>query len=139
MSDLRELVAELPESLGGHVLASAAAMAAGLVVSVPLGVLASRRERLAEWVLGVAGVLQTIPSLALLALMVPLMGGQIGFKPAFAALTLYSFLPILANTIVGLRGVPAPMREAADGVGMDAWQKLFRVELPLAAPVIMGG
>jgi osmoprotectant transport system permease protein len=137
--ELRELVEDLPGYLGGHMLLSVAALAVGLLISVPLGVLVSRRRRLAEWVLGAAGVFQTIPTLALLALMVPLLGGVIGFWPAFLAMTVYSFLPILANTIVGLRGVDADLIQAARGLGMSDRQMLFRVQLPLAAPVIIAG
>ena len=101
--------------------------------------MASRRPQLAEWILGAAGVIQTVPSLALLALMVPLLDGMIGFWPALLALVLYSILPILANTVVGIRGVEPALIEAARGLGMSDWQMLVRVELPLAAPVILGG
>jgi osmoprotectant transport system permease protein len=137
--DLYYLVAKLPEYLGGHILLSMAALAVGLIVSVPLGVLTSRRPKLSEYLLGVAGVLQTVPTLALLALMVPLLGGMIGFVPAFIALTLYSILPILANTITGIRGIDPGLTEAARGLGMNEWQMLHRVQLPLAAPVIISG
>jgi osmoprotectant transport system permease protein len=89
--------------------------------------------------LGVAGVIQTVPSLALLALMVIALQGLIGFWPAFIALTLYSVLPILANTVVGLKGVDPALIEAARGLGMSQRQMLFRVQLPLALPVIIGG
>src|SRR5205823_14801882 len=105
----------------------------------PLGIWVSRRPRSAEAILAGVGVLQTIPSLALLALMVPLLGGMIGFWPAFVALTLYSLLPILANTIVGIRGVDPTLVEAGRGLGMSERQMLFRVQLPLAAPVILTG
>ncbi|HPM84021.1 MAG TPA: ABC transporter permease/substrate-binding protein [Candidatus Anammoximicrobium sp.] len=134
-----ELVQKLPLYLGGHLTLSVAAMAVGLLVSLPLGLAASGRPRLAEWVLGAAGIVQTVPSLALLALMVPLLGGLIGFWPALLALVLYSILPMLANTIAGLRGVDPALIEAARGVGMSPRQMLWRVELPLAAPVILGG
>lgn len=130
---------KLPAYLGGHMLLSAAALAVGLAISLPVGVFASQRPRLAEIVLGVAGIIQTVPSLALLALMVPLLGGMIGFVPAFIALTLYSILPALSNTITGIRGVDPNLVEAARGLGMNDRQKLFRVELPLAAPVIISG
>jgi osmoprotectant transport system permease protein len=136
---LRELFEELPAYLGGHMLLSVTSLAVGLLVSVPLGIFVSRRLRLAEWALGVAGVLQTIPSLALLALMVPLLGGMIGFWPAFVAMTLYSLLPILANTVIGIRGVDPTLIEAARGLGMSERQMLFRVQLPLAAPVLIAG
>lgn len=85
---LAELLNRLPAYLGGHLLLSLAALGCGLVISLPLGVLASRRPRLAECALGVAGVVQTVPSLALLALMVLVLAGRIGFLPAFIALTL---------------------------------------------------
>src|SRR5262249_4308208 len=115
------------------------ALVVGRLPRPPTGVFVARRPRLAETVLGGAGVLQTIPSLALLALMVPLLGGMIGFWPAFAAMTLYSLLPILAATVTGLRGVDANLVEAARGLGMSDRQMLFRVQLPLAAPVILSG
>lgn len=133
-----ELLEQLPTFLGGHILLSLAALAAGLVLSVPLGIWVSRRPRLAELTLAVAGVIQTIPSLALLALMVILLG-LVGFEPAFVALTLYSVLPILANTVTGLRGVDPALVEAARGLGMSNRQMLRRVQLPLAAPVIISG
>jgi osmoprotectant transport system permease protein len=88
--------------------------------------------------LGVASIVQTIPGLALLAIMVPLLG-RIGFLPALVALTLYSMLPILRNTVVGIREVPAEVVEAARGVGMTERQMLWQVQLPLAAPVIVAG
>ena len=137
--EVAELLKKLPLYLGGHMTLSLAALALGLVVSIPLGILASRRPRLAEWLLGAAGIVQTVPSLALLALMVPLLGGMIGFWPALIALVLYSILPILANTIVGLRGVDSTSLEAARGLGMNNRQMLLGVELPLAATVILGG
>ncbi len=140
MSETMErLLAPLPDYLGGHMLLSAAAIAIGLVVSLPLGVWASRRQWVAEWLLGAASILQTIPTLALLALMVPILGGEIGYPPALVALTLYSFLPILANTITGIRGVDPALVEAARGLGMTDWQLLVRVQLPLAAPVLLSG
>ena len=136
---LLELARRLPDYLGGHMLLSISALAVGLAISVPLGILASRRPRLAETLLGAAGILQTVPTLALLVLMVPLLGGLIGFWPAFVALTLYSILPILANTVAGIRGVDRGVVEAARGLGMSDRQVLRRVQLPLAAPVIIAG
>jgi osmoprotectant transport system permease protein len=137
--DLRYCLDELPTFLGGHMLLSVTALAVGLGFSLPLGIWSSRRPRLAELALGAAGVVQTVPSLALLALMVPLLGGMIGFRPAFLALILYSILPILANTIIGIKCVDATMTEAARALGMSSRQMLLRVELPLAAPVIIAG
>jgi len=136
---LQDLFDDLPTYLGGHLTLSLSALAVGLIISLPLGILASRKPRFAEWVLGVAGVIQTIPSLALLALMVPVLGGLIGFVPAFLALILYSILPILANTIIGLQGVDPVLKEASRGLGMSDGQMLRRVLLPLAAPVIIAG
>lgn len=138
-TELARLFANLPDYLGGHMLLSAASLGIGIAVSIPLGVWASRRPVLAEWLLTIAGILQTVPTLALLALMVPILGGVIGFTPAFVALTLYSLLPILASTVTGIRGVDPALVEAARGLGMDDWQMLRRVQLPLAAPVILSG
>lgn len=134
-----DLLDDLPAYLGGHLLLSLASLMVGLLISVPLGIAVSRRPRLAEWTLGIASVIQTVPSLALLALMVPLLGGTIGFAPAFIAMTLYSFLPILANTVIGIKGVDPTLIEAARGLGMSARQMLLRVQLPLAAPVVIAG
>jgi osmoprotectant transport system permease protein len=136
-----------------HVLLSATALALGIAISLPLAVLASRRPRLRFTVLAVASLVQTIPGLALLALFYPLLLGlsaltvklfgmsvpALGFLPSVLALTVYSMLPILRNGVTGLLGVDAAYLEAADGVGMTRRQKLLRVELPLAAPVIMAG
>src|SRR5215831_1234303 len=122
---LEYLLARLPDYLGGHMLISITALVVGLILSVPLGIAASRRPKLAEWLLGIAGILQTVPTVALLAIMVPVMGGAIGFAPAFVALMLYSILPILANTITGLRGIDPVLNEAARGLGMNDWQMLF--------------
>jgi len=143
----------LPEYLGWHVLLSFAALGLGVVISLPLAVAASRSARLRWPVLAAAGLIQTIPSLALLALFYPLLlalstlskaafglgFSALGFLPSLLALTLYSMLPILRNAAAGILGVDAAIREAADGVGMTSRQKLFQVELPLAAPVIMAG
>lgn len=139
IEQLAGLFDDLPDFVGGHMVLTASALALGLLVSLPLGIFASRRPKLGEWALSVAGVFQTIPSLALLALMVPLLGGMIGFAPAFLALTLYSILPILANTVIGIRGVDPDLLEAARGLGMTERQMLLRVQLPVAAPVILGG
>jgi osmoprotectant transport system permease protein len=150
---MSELLDQWPELLVAHLQLSLAALAVGVAVSVPLGIVVSRRPRLEGPVLGVAGALQTIPSLALLAFMVPLfvlLGGvseswfgldlsSIGFGPALVALCLYSVLPILRNTVTGLDGVDPALVEAARGVGMTPGQRLRRVELPLALPVIVAG
>ncbi|HZV05467.1 MAG TPA: ABC transporter permease/substrate-binding protein [Gemmataceae bacterium] len=136
---LIESLRDLPDYLGGHMLLSLSALVVGLVLSVPLGIAVSRRPKLAELAQGIAAVIQTVPSLALLVLMVPLLGGRTGFWPAFVALILYSILPILANTVVGLRGVDPILIEAGRGLGMSDRELLRKVQLPLAAPVIIGG
>ena len=138
----REL--ELLVSYGsGHLQLVVLALGLGIAISLPLGVVAARRPRLGRVVLAVAGVVQAVPALALLAVMVPLLGAlalpSIGLLPALVALTLYSMLPILRNVVTGIRGVDAGVVEAAMGVGMTDGQRLRRVELPLAMPVIVAG
>ena len=134
-----KLFDDLPYLLGGHLMLSLCCVLIGVLVSVPFGALATRHPKLQGPVLTVAGLIQTIPGLALLALMVPLLGGMIGFLPAFLALTLYSILPMLRNTVTGITDVDPSVTEAARGMGMTDKQILFRVELPLAAPVIIAG
>lgn len=112
-------------------------MALAIGVGVPLGILITRFSRLQGAVLGSAGVLQTVPSLALLGFMIPLFG--IGVRTAVVALFLYSLLPIIRNTFTGIRDVDRSILEAAKGMGMTDLQILFRVELPLALSVIMAG
>jgi osmoprotectant transport system permease protein len=147
------LLSLLPERLAWHVALSAAALVLGLLIALPLGVLAARSPRLRWPALALAGLVQTIPSLALLALFYPLLlllsnlakaafghgFSALGFLPSLLALTLYSMLPILRNTVAGLTGVEPAVVEAARGVGMTDRQRLWRVELPLALPVIMAG
>jgi osmoprotectant transport system permease protein len=108
-----------------------------VLVGLPLGIYISRKRQFSGFVLGVAGVLQTIPSIALLGFMIPLLG--IGAKPAIAALLLYALLPIIRNTYTGIIGVDAAVKEAAVAMGMSRWQVLLKVELPLAMPVILAG
>ncbi|MFN8060604.1 MAG: glycine betaine ABC transporter substrate-binding protein [Vicinamibacterales bacterium] len=140
---MREQLALLPEYLTGHLRLTLAALVIGVVVSVPAGVWAARRPSWGRVLMGVASVVQTIPGLALLAVMVPLLAAldvtSIGYLPAGIGLVLYSTLPILRNTITGLQGVDPACVEAAQGVGMTVRQQLLRVDLPLAAPVIMAG
>jgi osmoprotectant transport system permease protein len=139
----------LPSYLGQHVLLSLSALVLGLVLSLPLAVLAARNAGVRWPVLALASLIQTIPGLALLALFYPLLlalGSLIhqrlpalGFLPSLLALALYSMLPVLRNGVAGIAGVDPAVREAADGLGMTPSQKLWRVQLPLAAPVIMAG
>lgn len=143
----------LPDYLSQHVLLSAAALGLGLVISLPLTVAASRSAGVRWPVLGLASVIQTVPSLALLALFYPLLLGlsslcrhlfgfgfaALGFLPSLLALTLYSMLPILRNGVTAITGLDPAILQAARGVGMTHRQRLWRVELPLAAPMIMAG
>lgn len=138
-------------TLAGRVLATTyehlrlvgPSLLAAVLVAVPLGVLAARRPGLGRIVLGAVGVLQTIPSLALLLFMIPVMmwlvGKGTGPAPAIAALFLYSLLPIVRNTHAGLTGIPGPLRESAAALGLSPWAVLWRIELPLAAPTILAG
>ncbi len=116
---------------------------AAMLVSIPLGVLASKRLRVGQMVLATTGVLQTIPSLALLLFLMPLtkwlLGSGIGAPTAIAALFLYSLLPIVRNTYTGLTEIAPSLRESANALGLTRWAILRRVELPLAAPTILAG
>lgn len=140
---MHEQLQLLPEYLSAHLGLTLAAILVGVLVSVPLGILVAGSKRLEPFVLGTASVVQTIPSLALLAFMVPALAAlglqSIGYLPALIGLCLYSVLPILRNTLVGLAGVDPALIEAAQSVGMTPTQQLFRVELPLALPVIIAG
>lgn len=116
---------------------------AAVIVAIPLGILAARRPLVGRVVIGAAGILQTIPSLALLLFMIPVMkwlfDSGIGFAPAVAALFLYSLLPIVRNTHAGLISIAQPLRESAEALGLSRWAILWRIELPLAAPTIIAG
>ena len=121
-----------------HLLLVFVSLAAGIVVAIPLGVVAARIETAAQPILGVVGVIQTIPSLALLAFLIPLLG-SIGTAPALIALFLYALLPIVRNTHAGILGVGQGMRQAALALGLRPRDQLLLVELPLAAPAILAG
>jgi len=108
-----------------------------ILVAVPLGIFIARKQKFSSTVLGFAGVLQTIPSIALLGVLIPLLG--IGPKPAILALFLYALLPIIRNTYTGITEVNPAVVDAARGMGMNKWQILTKVELPLAFPVLMAG
>ncbi|HUM09384.1 MAG TPA: glycine betaine ABC transporter substrate-binding protein [Myxococcaceae bacterium] len=123
--------------LGEHLTLVAVSLGLSLAVAVPLGVFAARRRRAGQAVLATVGVVQTIPSLALLVLMIPLLG--IGTRPAIAALFLYGLLPIVRNTHAGLAGIAPDLRESADALGLPGMFRLLRVELPLASPSILAG
>lgn len=143
MADLFQLLSQsrvqqdLITQLVRHLVLSGGSILLAILVAVPLGVLLTRAPRFAEPVMTVVGLLQTIPSVALLAFMIPLFG--IGWPPALGALFLYALLPILRNTYTGITGVDRAMLEAGRGMGMTSGQLLLKVELPLALRVIMSG
>ncbi|MFD1393476.1 ABC transporter permease [Lacticaseibacillus jixianensis] len=116
---------------------SAISLGLGILVAVPLGVVLTRLPKTAKVVIALASMLQTVPSLALLALMIPLFG--IGQVPAIVALFIYSLLPILRNTYIGMQDVSPVLKDAAKGMGMTPVQSIVQVELPMAMPVIMAG
>jgi osmoprotectant transport system permease protein len=120
-----------------HLALVGISLSAAIVLAIPLGILAARRRRLGQLVLGVAGILQTIPSLALFVFMIPLLG--IGAPPAIVALFLYSLLPIIRNTFAGLRDIPPQIIESAQALGLPSRARLRIVELPLATRAILAG
>lgn len=123
---------------GEHVVLTALAVLFAVLLSVPLGILVARDPRF-DFAVGAAGVIQTIPSLALLALMIPIPFLGLGVRSAVVALFLYALLPILRNTVTGIREVDADLVEAARGMGLTERQLLFDVQLPLAVPTLMAG
>ncbi|TDL80354.1 osmoprotectant update ABC transporter permease/substrate-binding subunit OpuFB [Peribacillus frigoritolerans] len=133
----KERQGELLTALFEHIQISFIALLLAVVISIPLGIYLTRKTQAAEGVIGVSAVLQTIPSLALLGLLIPLVG--IGVVPAIIALVIYALLPILRNTYTGIKEVDPSLIEAARAMGMNSSKRLFKVELPLALPVIMAG
>jgi osmoprotectant transport system permease protein len=125
------------QSLQPHLLMVGVSLLIGTLVAVPLGILLTRFPRQATPVIAVVSVFQTIPSLVFFALLLPPLG--IGLTPALTVLSLYSLLPILRNTYVGVRSVDPSLIDAARGQGMTGWEILTMVELPLSAPVIVTG
>jgi osmoprotectant transport system permease protein len=120
-----------------HLVLVGISLSLAIVVSIPLGILAARRQRLGHVILGVVGILQTIPSLALFVFMIPLLG--IGGPPAIVALFLYSLLPIVRNTYAGLKDIPPAIIESAQALGLPGRARLRIVELPLAGRAILAG
>ena len=149
MSGFWDTLFGLGDKLAAHVLLAASAIALGIAIALPLAVWASRSRTVARLALGFASLVQTIPALALLALFFPILLSlravfgddlpTLGFLPALLALTLYALLPILRNAVTAQTNLDPEVLEAADGVGMSAWQRLRLVEAPLAAPFIMAG
>lgn len=125
------------EAMQEHLYLSFISILFGILISVPLGIFISRLKKIAEFVIGVTAVFQTIPSLALFGFLLPVLG--IGSKPAIIALMVYALLPILRNTYTGIVGVDDALIQAGKGMGMTSAQILWKIELPLALPVIMAG
>ncbi len=121
-----------------HFVLVFASLALGVAAGVPLGIWANRMPRTGAWILGAAGVLQTVPSLALLAFLIAALD-RIGTAPAIAALFLYSLLPIVRNTEAGLAAVPRQMRDSATALGLTEWPRVRLIDLPLAARTILAG
>jgi len=128
---------ELIEKLGQHILLTGISTAIAVLLGLGVGILLSRRSALQGPVMAIINALQTIPSLAMLAFLLPLFG--IGMLPALIALTLYALLPIVRNTLTGIEGLPSDLMEACHALGFTDTQRLVQVELPLALPTIMAG
>lgn len=124
-------------ALREHLEITSLAIGASVLLGVPLGILISKKRYLAKPILGIASVFQTVPSLALFGLIIPLLG--IGLVPSIAVLFLYCLLPIITNTYIGISEIDENLLEAAKGMGMSKMEMLFKVELPLSVPTIMGG
>lgn len=141
MSSLLEFLqsrqSEVLKLLGEHIELTLISVLLAIVIGVPLGILITRVRKLAKPIIGLANVVQAIPSLALLGFLVPVLG--IGSKPAIVMVVLYSLLPIVKNSYTGLTNIHKDMIEAAEGMGMTKNQILIKVQLPLAMPIIMAG
>jgi len=132
--------AEILALTGQHIVLVAASTLLAAAIAIPLGIALTRRPALARPVLGIAGVVQTIPSLALFGFLLPLpLIGGIGARTAIVALLVYAMLPLLRNTYAGIQSVDPAIVEAATGLGMTPRQRLWWVELPLALPVVLAG
>lgn len=129
--------ANLIQQFGEHIAVVLLATLLGTVIGVGLGVVAYKRPRVSAFAIRASGVLLTVPSLALYVLLISVIG--LGWPPVLVALTLYSLLPIVQNTIVGLNGVDNSVAEAASAIGMSSRQSLIRVEFPIAWPIILTG
>ena len=120
-----------------HFLISIYGVLFAAIVAIPLGIIIARKRRLSATLIGIANVIQTVPSLAMLSIL--MIGLGLGVQTVIATVALYSFLPILKNTCAGILSVPEPLLDAAKGMGMTRLQRVLKVEVPLALSVIMGG
>ena len=130
-------IPEILTALWQHLTLCLSSVGIGCIIALILGIVCARRPRLYAFVLTVTGLIFVIPSLALFTLLIPLLG--LGMKPAIVGLSSYTLLILLRNVVTGLRGVPSDVLDAADGMGYSAWQRLVRIELPLALPLIVAG
>ena len=137
LATFQERFGDWGTALGQQLQLSLLTLLLAIFLAVPLAVYLSTRKRASNWVLQVAGIFQTIPSMALLGLFIPIMG--IGTLPALTALVIYAIFPILQNTITGLQGIDPSLEEAGVAFGMTKWERLKKFEIPLAMPVIMSG
>ncbi|GFZ29833.1 glycine/betaine ABC transporter permease [Clostridium zeae] len=136
-STLLERKGQLGTALLQHMQISFIAIFIAVIIAVPLGIYITKHKRFGEIIIQIAAIFQTIPSLALLGVLIPLVG--IGKVPAVIALVIYAILPILRNTYTGIKEINPALIEAADAMGMNSSKKLFKVQIPLAMPVIMAG
>lgn len=130
-------IPEILTALWQHLALCLSSVGIGCIIALILGIVCARRPRLYAFVLTVTGLIFVIPSLALFTLLIPFLG--LGMKPAIVGLSSYTLLILLRNVVTGLRGVPSEVLDAADGMGYSAWQRLVRIELPLALPLIVAG
>lgn len=137
MTTFKDRWPDIMQGLWQHLQLTLVALFLAVIIAVPLGIFLTRHRKFADIVIGITGVFQTIPSLALLGFMIPFLG--IGYLPAIVALTIYGLLPILRNTYTGIVGVDSAVIEAGVGMGMTSKQVLFMVEFPLALSIIMAG
>ncbi len=132
-----EHYAEMLQRVMEHVFLAGVSVLIACVIGIPVGFMVTNNKRLSAIVINIANIIQTIPSLALFAFAIPVFG--VGAKPAIFALSLYALLPIIKNTLIGINNVDPAIIEAARGMGMSTGQIMFKVEVPLAISVIMGG
>ena len=137
LATFQERFGDWVTALGQHLQLSLLTLLLAIFLAVPLAIYLSTRKKASNWVLQLAGIFQTIPSMALLGLFIPIMG--IGTLPALTALVIYSIFPILQNTITGLQGIDPSLEEAGIAFGMTKWERLKKFEIPLAMPVIVSG
>ena len=128
---------EILTALWQHLVLSLTSVFIGCIIALILGILCARRPKLYAIALAVTGILFIVPSLALFVMLIPLLG--LGAKPAIVGLSSYTLLILLRNVVTGLRGVPSDVLDAANGMGYNPWQRLVRIELPLALPLIISG